>query len=160
VVALSHLDIKKRSHTTRSTAINSTDRDMGLAAFWATAASGVAGTAITGTGTVGAVGGRADGMAGTADGMADMAAGTEVGEDMAAEAAMAAAKLQDAVGSQSNSMPPLRRSASSLRICSGKMRPSDRGGNASTEKNPTASVSTPDLSPEVAIPPRNTSFQM
>jgi hypothetical protein len=40
--------------------------------------------AITGTGTVG----TADGMAGTVDGMADM----EVGEDMAAEAGMAAAE--------------------------------------------------------------------
>jgi hypothetical protein len=44
--------------------------------------------AITGTGTVG----TADGMAGTVDGMADTGADMEVGEDMAAEAGMAAAE--------------------------------------------------------------------
>jgi len=40
------------------------------------------------------------------------------------------------------------------------MRPSESGGNASMGKNPTASVSTPEISPKAEIFPRNTSFQM
>jgi hypothetical protein len=69
----------------------STGPATGPAAFWAIAAPGVAGTAITGTDTVGAVGGTADGMAVTVDGTVDMEADMEVG-DMAAEAGMVAAE--------------------------------------------------------------------
>lgn len=79
-----HSHMEMRSHTIRSTVILSMGRGTGPAVFGAIAAPGVAGMAITGTGTVG----TADGMAGTVDGMADM----EVGEDMAAEAGMAAAE--------------------------------------------------------------------
>jgi hypothetical protein len=92
VVAPSHQDMKKRRHTTRSTAITSTDRGTVLAAFWASAARGVAGTAITGTDTVGAAGGTADRMALTVDGTAAMAADMEEGEDTVAEAGMVAAE--------------------------------------------------------------------
>ena len=87
MVAPSRRCMNKRRHTTRSTAISFTGRATEPAAFWAIAAPGVAGTAITGTDTVGAVGG----MAATVHGTEDMEADTEV-EDMAAEAGMVAAK--------------------------------------------------------------------
>jgi hypothetical protein len=81
-----------RNHTIRSTAIPSTGRGTGPAVFGVTAAPGVAGTAITGTDTVGAVGGTVDGITDTVDGTVDMEADMEVGEDMAAEAGMVAAE--------------------------------------------------------------------
>jgi hypothetical protein len=92
VVAPSHQVMKKRRHPTRPTAINSTGRGTAHAAFWAIAVPGVAGTAITGTGTVGAVGGTVDGMEGTVDGTVDMGVDMEAGEDTAAEAGMAVAE--------------------------------------------------------------------
>jgi hypothetical protein len=83
--------MKKRRHTTRSTPIPSTGRGTGPAAFWAIATPGVVGTAISGTDTVGAVAGTADGMEAMVDGTVDMEADMEVG-DMAAEAGMVAAE--------------------------------------------------------------------
>jgi hypothetical protein len=90
--------MKKRRHTTRSTPIPSTGRGTGPAAFWAIATPGVVGTAISGTDTVGAVAGTADGMEAMVDGTVDMEADMEVGEDLeagedlAVEAGMAAAE--------------------------------------------------------------------
>lgn len=81
--------MNKRRHITRSTAISSTGRVTGPAAFWAIAAPGVAGTVTTGTDTVGAV----DGMAGMVDGTVGTEPDTEV-EDMAAEAGMVAAETR------------------------------------------------------------------
>jgi hypothetical protein len=88
VVAPLHPDMGKRSHTIRSPAIRSTGRGTGLAVIGATAAPGAAGTAITGTATVGTVAGTAD-----VEAAADMAAKVdmEAGADMGAEAGMAAA---------------------------------------------------------------------
>jgi hypothetical protein len=76
------------SHTIQSTAIPRTGRGTGPAVFGATAAPGAAGTAITGTATVGTVAGTADAEVG-----ADMPAKVdmEAGADMAAEGDMAAA---------------------------------------------------------------------
>jgi hypothetical protein len=81
VVAPSHQDMERRSHTIRSTAIPSTGRGTGPVVFGATAAPGAAGTAITGPASVG-----------TADMEVDMEVDMEAGEDMAAEAGMAAAE--------------------------------------------------------------------
>jgi hypothetical protein len=87
VGAPSHQDMDKRSHTIRSTAIPSTGRGTGPAVFGMTAAPGAAGTAITGTATVGTVVGTAYMAAKRVVVGADM----EAGADMAAEAGMAAA---------------------------------------------------------------------
>lgn len=85
--APSHQNMEAPNHTIRSTAIPHTGRSTGPAVIGVTAAPGAAGTAITGTVTVGTA-------AGTAYIKAKhmvVWAGMEVGADMAAEAGMAAA---------------------------------------------------------------------